>query len=90
MRNALQRLVAEVPGLATPNDGWIDLQMRKAAQPRHRPGDRRHIGNLIFGQVARFGTRIGQHLLAVAIIQRLRNGECFVSAPAPFLPTSFL
>src|SRR5271165_4658607 len=59
--------------------------MGEAAQSRQRSGDGRHVRDLVLTQIAGLGARIGDQLLAVAVVEFLGDGERFVSRPAPAL-----
>ena len=90
MGNALERLVAEMPALAASDRRLVDPQVSKAAQPDHGGNDRWHIRDLVFSQVAGFGARVGDELLAVAVVQLLGDREGFVGSPAPALAAGLL
>ena len=90
MRNALQRLVAEMAGLAAADHRRGDVELSKAAQARQRGDDRRHVADLIFGEVTGFRARIGDQLLAVAVIQLLRHRQRLVGGPSPTLAAGLL
>ena len=64
--------------------------MSEAPQRRQRTGDDRHIGNLVLTQMPRLGARIGDQLLAIAIIELLGNRQCLIGSPAPFLRADLL
>ena len=51
LRHAIERLVAEVPGLAPADDGPVDLRMCEAAQTGHGGDDGRHVGDLFLGDI---------------------------------------
>src|SRR5262245_15892708 len=89
MRHALQRLVAEVTRLAAP-DHWIDLQVGEAAQTGQRSDNRRRIGDLVLGQVAGLRARIGNELLALAVVELLRDRKGLVGGPTPALAAGLL
>ena len=84
VRHALQRLVAEMAGLAAADHGRIDVELREAAQARHGGDDGRHVGDLVLGEMARLGARIGDQLLALAVIELLRDRQasCRRSSPS--------
>ena len=89
VRNALERLVAEMAGLATADHRRRDFELSKAAQAGQR-GDNLHVANLILGQVTGFRARIGDQFLAVAVIKLLRHGKRLVGRPAPTLAAGLL
>src|SRR6202045_2349539 len=89
MRNALESPVAEMAGLAAA-DHRRDFEVNKAAQAGQRGDNRRHVADLIFAQVTGFRARIGDQLLAVAVIQLLRHRKSLVGRPAPTLATGLL
>jgi hypothetical protein len=90
MRNALQRPVAKMAGLATADHRRREFELSKATQAGQRGDNRRHVADLIFAQVPGFRARIGDQLLAVAVIQLLRHRKRLVGRPAPTLATGLL
>ena len=54
MRNALESLITEMAGLATTDHRRRDFELSKAAQMGQRGDNRRHVADLIFGQVTGF------------------------------------
>src|ERR1700730_14374761 len=90
MRNALQRPIAEMAGLAAADHRRRDFKLSKATQAGQRGDYRRHVADLIFAQVPGFRARIGDQLLAVAVIQLLRHRKRLVGRPAPTLVTGLL
>ena len=90
VRHAFERLVAEVPGLAAADHGPVDLQVCEAAQPGHGGDDGRHVGDLVLGQMAGLGSGVGDELLALAIVELLRDRKGLVGGPAPALAAGLL
>src|ERR1700730_16799069 len=85
MRNALESPVAEMAGLAAADHRRRDFELSKATQAGQRGDHRRHVTGLIFAQVTGFRARIGDQLLAVAVIQLLRHRKRLVGRPTPTL-----
>src|ERR1700730_16538704 len=90
MRNALESPVAEMAGLAAADHRRRDFELSKAAQAGQRADNRRHVADLIFAQVTGFRARIGDQLLAGAVIKLLRHRKRLVGRPAPTLATGLL
>ena len=90
MRHALQRTVAKMAGLAFADHRLGQIEMGEAAQPRQRGDDGRHVRDLVLAQIAGLGARIGDQLLAVAVIEFLGDGERLVRRPAPALAAGLL
>jgi putative transposase len=89
MRNALQRPVAKMAGLATADHRRRDFELSKATQAGQRGDDRRHVTDLIFDQVTGFRARVGDQLLAVAVIQLLRHRKRLVGRPTRAVEVEF-
>src|ERR1700730_12831284 len=90
MRNALESPVAEMAGLAAADHRRRDFELSKAAEAGQRADTRWHVADLIFAQVTGFRARIGDQLLAVAVIKLLRHRKRLVGRPAPTLATGLL
>src|SRR6516162_5806449 len=64
--------------------------MGEAAQTGQCGGDGRHVRDLVLTQIAGLGARIGDQLLAVAVVELLGDGERLVRGPAPALAAGLL
>src|SRR6516162_1442298 len=64
--------------------------MGEAAQTGQCGGDGRHVRDLVLTQIAGLGARIGDQLLAVAVVEFLGDGERLIRRPAPALAAGLL
>jgi hypothetical protein len=62
----------------------------KTAETGQRSDNRRHIGDLVLGQVTRLGARIGNEFLALAIIKFLGHRKRPVRGPTQALTAGLL
>ena len=71
VRDASQRAIAERPGLAAADHGLANIETGKAPQACQRARDDRNVADLVLGQVTGFRPRIGDQLLAIAVVEFL-------------------